>query len=93
MNFNIHWTSHQPNLCSVTSPNGQVTEQIWLRALDGGRKPTFEKRKWLAGWLAHHVSGFAHPSGGYIIGIRVLLHMCSLLWVALSRFYNLFKEF
>ena len=48
--------------------------KTWLRVGFGRRrKPSFEKQKWLAGWLAHHISGFPHPFWVYIIGIGILL--------------------
>ena len=53
--------------------NGEP-EAVWVLTpmrvgLGRRRKPSFEQQKWLAGWLAHHISGSPHPFVGYIIGI------------------------
>ena len=51
----------------TSRPAISVFQNLAPAAAQTRPKPNFEKQKWLAGWLAHHISGFPHPFWGYIM--------------------------
>ena len=56
--------------------------KVWLPTRSGPEAKCW-KTRWLAGCLAHHISGSPHPFLGYITGIGIFLDICSWLWLVL----------